>query len=363
MWPSCVASDQTYCVESVSLADPSGNSVVSAAIPYAYCHNNEMKSTEKCSLDGSDWVDLGVGITADTNSSRLASADISKYTYTWKIRTGLIEPSILMMGDTQRVKTSGSNLEGWTIEISAKPASRAYASPPCFKQADCATQVAQSVSIGLSGYLRMLAVGQGSEVPSVETAKLRDALRGTFISTNGMSQAWNFSQDTFMVQARSPHFLPPDSSGKSEVTGGFVRVFLPAAYITLDRGYSSLSMVTADRVQVTVSGANATAKVSHMSDGILVDTGVEHFSAPDPTVKILKKSEFASIKRGVPVPLSKFSKPKASLKPKWSAKGACKIVGKTVVATASRGSCALTLQTLNSKKNYMTTLRKTLKVG
>ena len=393
-WPRCTGTDQVYCTEPASLRDPSGNEVVTSASPYANCHNNDMTSTEKCSIDGSDWMEMGASIEGDTGSPRFSGVDITKYTYTWKVRTGKLEPSILMMGDTQKVVVGGNATDGWTIEISAKPSMRAYASPPCFTKETCATQVAQSVSTGLSGYLRMLGLNLNS-APSVDSEQTRAALRGTFISTNGMSQSWSFSKDTFMVQARSPHFLPPDSSGKSEVTPGFVRVFLPSSYITLDRGYSSVSMVTADRVQLTVSGANATAKVTPSSDGILVDTGVEHFSAPDPTIKILANNEKlgssspmtttsttnvnstapassrsvasnvapSTIKRGVPTALSRFATPQSSAKPKWSAKGSCKIVGKTVVATSSKGTCSLTLQTLNAKKKYVTTLRKTLKVS
>lgn len=362
-WSKCTATDQVYCVESVTLRDSSGNEIVTSANPYANCHNNDMSSTEKCSLDGSDWMEMGVDVNSDSNSYRFTGIDITTYTYAWKVRTGKLEPDVLMMGDTQRVVVGGNASEGWTIEITAKPSKRAYASPPCLTQSTCATQVADHVTVGLSGYLRMLGVGREIPGMSVETESLRDALRGTFISTNGMSQSWSFSQDTFSVLARSPHFLPADSTGKSEVAPGFVRVFLPAKYIMFDRGYSSLSLVTADRVQLTVSGENATAKVTPTSEGILVDTGVEHFSAPDPTLRILKMNEISRIRRGVPVALSKFATPKATAKPKWSVKGSCKIVGKTIVATASKGTCSLTLQTLNAKKIYVTSLKKTLKVS
>ncbi|MSY42170.1 MAG: hypothetical protein F2645_00060 [Actinobacteria bacterium] len=168
----------------------------------------------------------------------------------------------------------------------------------------------------------------------------------------------------------SPHFLPPDSSGKSEITPGFVRVFLPKAYIILDRGYKSLSLVTPERVKLTVSGENATAKVTPTDHGILVDTGVTHFSAPNPEMMVLKaddsltavppasvvpsaKPTLATLKKGKSKTLSSIAKPKASQRPKWTASGACRISGTRVVASKKSGTCKVTVRVLNTKKKYV----------
>ena len=190
-----------------------------------------------------------------------------------------------------------------------------------------------------------------------------------------MTSTWDFSSDTFFVTAMGPHFLPQDSTGKSEVTPGFVRVFLPESYITLDRGYENLSLITPERIKLTVSGQNATAKVTKVEGGILVDTGVEHFSAPNPQVKVLKASEVAipvvtyptvlasTLNKGASKTLSSIAKTKASQKPKWIASGKCKIVGSKVVALKVAGTCKVTLRVLNSKKKYVVQTTKTFKVS
>jgi hypothetical protein len=277
------------------------------------------------------------------------------------------------LGDTQKTVIGGNATDGWTIEIWARPALKAYLSG-CYSASTCPdTSVASSVSYSLSGYARML--GINASWPSVGSESLRNALRGTYISTNGMSQSWTFAADTFTAFAVSPHLLPQDSTGKSEVTPGFVRVFLPESYITLDRGYENLSLITPERIKLTVSGQNATAKVTKVEGGILVDTGVEHFSAPNPQVKVLKASEVAipvvtystvlasTLKKGASKTLSSIAKTKASQKPKWTASGKCKIVKSKLVALKVAGTCKVTLRVLNSKRKYVIKTTKTFKVS
>jgi hypothetical protein len=146
-------------------------------------------------------------------------------------------------------------------------------------------------------------------------------------------------------------------------------------------------------VKLTVSGQNATAKVTKLTGGIMVDTGVEHFSAPNPEMSVLKANDaavsavtettttsvaptsnsvavvnystpaVAKLKKGASKTLSSLAKTKASQKPKWSASGKCKIVGAKVVALKVAGTCKVTLRVLNSKKKYVVQTTKTFKVA
>jgi hypothetical protein len=283
----------------------------------------------------------------------------------------------MMLGDTQKTVIGGNATDGWTIEIWAKPALKAYLNG-CFSASACPdTSVASSVSYSLAGYIRTLGIEAERRWPSVGTEALRSALRGTFISTNGMSQSWTFSNDTFSAIAVSPHFLPPDATGKSAVTPGYVKIFLPETYLTLDRGYKDLSFVTSDRIKLTVSGQNATAKVTKVDGGILVDTGVEHFSAPNPEMSVLKANDatasvvtettstsfLAELKKGSSKTLSSIAKTKASQKPKWTASGKCKILESKLIALKFDGTCKVTLRVLNSKKKYVVQTTKTFKVS
>lgn len=371
-WPVCQYESQTYCYEPLRVIDPNGSEqpVQGVLTPNTNCHGNASPSSygpevinPPCDLTGSHWMEVGV-------RGGFTKSDLVN-TYRWKLRTGKIEPSVLMLGDTQKTVVGGDAIAGWTIEIWAKPTVKAYLDG-CFSASTCSnTSVASHSEIAIAGYCRMLSVDPSFQSGiSVASVELRDALRGVFFSTNGMSQSWKFSKDTFFVTAVSPHLLPPDSSGKSEVTPGFVRVFLPKAYITFDRGYKNLSLVTPERVKLTVSGENATAKVTPMENGILVDTGVTHFSAPNPEMMILKAGEapvvdpiavpapilaaikMATFKKGASKSLSSIAKTKVSQKPKWSASGACKISGTKLVALKKLGTCKVTVKVLNSKKKY-----------
>ena len=388
-WPSCLYDQQTYCHEAISITDGSGverawKSVMGAPQPYSNCHGNggnnsydSQANNPPCDLLGVDWMEIQL-------TGNLTKNDLVN-TYHWKVRTGKIEPDVLMLGDTQKTIVGGNANVGWTLEIWAKPAIKAYLDG-CFSASVCPdTSVATSAPVSLAGYAKMLVVNQsGPTMSSVSSESLRTALRGAFISTNGMSQSWKFSADTFFVTAVSPHFLPPDTTGKSEVTPGYVKVFLPESYITLDRGYKDLSMVTPERVKLSVSGANATAKVTKVDGGILVDTGVEHFSAPNPEMMVLKATEaavttpavstpatvaptasvvVAQLKKGASKALSAIAKTKAAQKPKWSASGACRIVGTKVVAAKKAGTCKVTLRVLNAKKKYVVQTTKTFRVS
>ena len=372
VWTACTFAEQEYCYESLTVINSEGlivGSPTSLIRPYANCHGSGNGGSldpavlnPPCSLSGEDWMAMQLWGTLSKN-------DLSN-TYRWKVRTGKISPDILMMGEVQKTKVEGNDNDGWSIEIWAKPA--LWAQLNGFTP-NMVNAVAERAEIKIQGYARELRIGEGPQ--SVVSEDLRKALRGTFISSNGMTSTWDFSSDTFFVTAMGPHFLPQDSTGKSEVTPGFVRVFLPESYITLDRGYENLSLITPERIKLTVSGQNATAKVTKVEGGILVDTGVEHFSAPNPQVKVLKASEVAipvvtyptvlasTLNKGASKTLSSIAKTKASQKPKWIASGKCKIVGSKVVALKVAGTCKVTLRVLNSKKKYVVQTTKTFKVS
>lgn len=278
-WPRCTSDSQVYCLEQLWAITPEGTETVSQfGGPYANCHDSDQVA-EPCALDGSYWMEMGVsGFDAPSPAAL-------KNTYRWKVRLGRFSPDILMLGDTQKTVIGGNETSGWTIEIWAKPALKAFKTG-CWTPSMCGDDsVAEQVSYSIAGYLRTL--GIGNSWPSVATTDLRDSLRGTFISTNGMSQSWSFSADTFRVNAISPHFLP----GGTEKTPGFVRVWLPASYLLRDRGYTDLSEVTADRIALTRYKQDAIPTVSVVNGGLLVDTGVTHFSDPEPTVRVLKAAE------------------------------------------------------------------------
>ncbi|MEY3691496.1 MAG: hypothetical protein RJB57_1152 [Actinomycetota bacterium] len=356
-WPRCEYAAQVYCVEPVTEISPTGVETVLMKTPFSNCHNNDYSSRDFCSLDGSDWMEMQLG--------QFTEAEMNN-TYRWKVRSGRLEPNILMLGDTQKTKVTGDATVGWTIEITAKPAVKAY-KQGCNTAAMCGNDaVAENVTYSIAGYMRMLGVSQSW--PSVASTALRANLRGTFISTNGMAQSWEFGQDTFKVSAVSPHFLP---DGKT-MTPGFVKVFLPEAYVLGDRGYKNITEVTPDRFALTLYGAEKSPTVTVVEGGLLVDTGVTHYSDPSPTLKLLRAGEGATGSNSgslqQPSPSASSSTSAASNFVRTAASGAKATL--TINLTSAQkvriyrkvGSKLTLLKTLAAKKGtnkYVTVYRKT----
>ena len=380
-WPSCSSNSVTYCVETATKVNADGSEAPAGGpSPYMNCHSNG-QSGDPCLTDGSFWMEVGL-------SGNFTAQDLDT-TYHWRVRMGKFSPDVMMLGNTQRTKVSGSAADGWRLEIWARPALKAYKNG-CISAANCGdSAVAESATYQVSGYVRSLGIGSSFTMPSVPTATLRDSLRGTFITTNGMSQSWDFKEDTFRVTAVSPHFLTDGTT----VTPGYVKVFLPSAYALGMQGYTSLSEITADDIALTVSSKEAKAAVTVMEGGILVDTGVTHFSAPDPTIRLKKKSETSTgvstttttglagaattttavpvattvaaravLKRGASKALTAIYRAKAAQKARWAASGACSIKGAKLVAKTKTGTCSVTVRVLNAKKKYVVAARKTYSV-
>ena len=293
LWPKCSTDAQEYCWEVPSVITPDGVETVIAAAgtlqnpgdpnsmftgtPYTYCHDNDITSRAACKMDGSDWLE--VQLTGNYTETE------SKNTYRWKLRLGTFAPDMLSLGDTQKSVVGGSAADGWTIEMWVKPALFAYrdnCQPPTCGQNDKADRVWYTVQ----GHLHQMPVGATNGMGSSSQAQ-RDALRGVYISTNASTQSWMFGQDTFKVTASSPHFLPDGVTP----TPGFVKVWLPPAYVLKDRGYTDINQVKPEFFDLKVSDMAATAKVSIYNGGLLVDTGVEHYSSPNPTVKLKSATE------------------------------------------------------------------------
>jgi hypothetical protein len=118
-------------------------------------------------------------------------------------------------------------------------------------------------------------------------------------------------------------------------------------------------------MNLATSGQAKTAKLTKANGGILVDTGVEHFSSVDVTLRVLTKGasgNISNLKRGASKALSSIAKTKTIQKPKWSASGKCKIVGSKLVALKVVGNCNVTLRVLNSKNQYVIQTTKNFKV-
>ena len=115
----------------------------------------------------------------------------------------------------------------------------------------------------------------------------------------------------------------------------------------------------------------------------MIDTGVTHFSAPNPEFSVLKAGEQLvaqapvtaapntvaaapttrpTFKKGSTKALSSIARTTSKQKPQWTTKGQCKISGTRVIALKKTGTCTVTLRVLNSKKKYVVKTTKTFVV-
>lgn len=117
----------------------------------------------------------------------------------------------------------------------------------------------------------------------------------------GMS--WNqidgLTNVKFNFEARGPHYQVGTSPAEERLVPARIRMFLPGRYLnwlghtvdTLD--INALKVSTSD-------GQAATPSVEALGDGVVVDFGIKHYSAPDPTLEIFKRG-WAGLKIGTSV--------------------------------------------------------------
>jgi hypothetical protein len=146
------------------------------------------------------------------------------------------------------------------------------------------------------------------------------------------------------------------------------------------RGYQNLAEVTPSNLEVTVSGEPDTPTLTIQEGGILVDTGVRHFSAPNPTVKLLPRgSEKASpipdspspiapkdsaqveLKRGRSTSLEKIYRARPREVTKWVVSGRCFVRGARLVASARPGLCRVTASVKRGPR-HLVVARKVFRV-
>lgn len=106
----------------------------------------------------------------------------------------------------------------------------------------------------------------------------------------GMSwnQADGFTSVKFNFEARGPHFQMGTSQADGRLVPARIRMFLPGRYLA-SLGYSFETFDSSALKVTTSDGQVATPSVVARADGVVVDFGIKHYSAPDPTLEIAKR--------------------------------------------------------------------------
>jgi hypothetical protein len=166
---------------------------------------------------------------------------------------------------------------------------------------------------------------------------------------------------------------------------------MPDAYFKA-LGYASLDEFDSNSYSVTTEDGQATSpSITKQDGGLLINLGVQHYSAPEPAITFAAKGSPLSggqslsptQKISVSAPSSSASsagiltpvlsrKKSANLSSiisyrgvgikAWKISGGCTISGMYVKAPAKRGSCVLSLSVRNSKKKIVYTKKTTIQI-
>ena len=159
---------------------------------------------------------------------------------------------------------------------------------------------------------------------------------------------------------------------------------MPASYFEA-LGYASLSEFNSSSYSVTTEdGQPTTPSVAVQEDGILINLGVQHYSAPNPSITITPKFTATTSTNSLPVstvaptttsstpkllrtlarrktaPLSSFLTTTIKGTKSWRVTGGCSITQSRLRAPMKKTTCTLTLTVRNAKKKVVAT--KTAKI-
>jgi hypothetical protein len=212
---------------------------------------------------------------------------------------------------------------------------------------------------------------------------------GAWAEANAQGFSWSYNTDgatsasptappnKLYFDASAPHYLPRVGTNDLVVMPARVQVFLPAAYFTA-LGYTTLTEFDSSSYSVTTEdGQKVSPTVVEQDGGLRINLGVQHYSAPNPTI-IFKSKNVASttqatqsskittssksVRRNTQKSLaSLISLSKAGTKT-YKVTGGCKISGKNLRTPSRKTTCKLTLTVRNSKKKVLATKTVNVKV-
>jgi hypothetical protein len=211
---------------------------------------------------------------------------------------------------------------------------------------------------------------------------------GAWAEANAQGFSWSYNLDgttsttatpnKLYFDASAPHYLPRVGTNDLEVMPARVQVFLPAAYFTA-LGYASLSEFDSSSYSVTTEdGQKVSPTVTEQDGGLRINLGVQHYSAPNPTIVFKSKNVAAeaapvtqtpktttatkTIRRSTQKSLASLVSLSKTGTKTYKVTGGCSISGKNLRTPSRKTTCKLTLTVRNSKKIVLATKTVTIKV-
>ena len=241
-----------------------------------------------------------------------------------------------------------------------------------------------------------------SPVPTTPKGCQYHPFDGAFAEANASSFTWSYSSgslsptvpNVLKFLAQAPHYLPRRGGEPLQVMPARVQVFMPTAYFSA-LGYASLSEFNASSYSVTTEdGQTTTPTISVRDNGILINLGLQHYSAPNPSVIFVPKgaaigvtdtlsstaplpspssvtnttvvpkafSALKTLRKKKSAPLSSFISYSSPGTKAWKVSGGCRIVKSKLQAPSRAATCKLTLTVKNSKKKIIATRSHTIRV-
>ena len=221
-------------------------------------------------------------------------------------------------------------------------------------------------------------------------------LNGMWATTNGTGVEFGLRERTattgasdyeFAFKVSAPHIIRRDMleieasrsgspyttsfTGEKIVNPADIRMYLPKQYGE-SLGYADIGSIPKSSLHVvTEDGQAADPFITPSPDGSgVLDFGIAHFSAPNPSVSISPRATLTtsatktvtSLARREAIGLTKVITTTKKGTRQWRATGQCRVSKAKLVATSRRGTCKVTLTVRNASKKVVFKKTVTLKV-
>lgn len=413
-WTWCTDSVRNGCLEAVTTVSPEGVSTTysdPAAMP------SGLSVSATCSLNG------GTGNLCDGNKFQTTAANTCAQRADWnggtvvpsvemdvvwpgrngwstvaRFSTGDYRPAFLIGHGTTATRTTDDGDGTYTFELTSTietTYSGSFGMPGQSVPDDqsIATSVNESVHVQLWPRDHLI-MNNG---PSAGTSGCSHyPFTGAWAEANAQGFSWSYSSgagvsstapNMLKFTAYAPHYKPRVGSNPLELNPARVQVFLPTSYFNA-LGYASLDEFDASSYSVTTEdGQVTTPSFTKRPDGLLINLGISHYSAPNPSVTFKVKGSAVAgtgglsstaplsvpsssgstavvkMRKSAGKSLSAIIRHTGSGRKSWRATGGCAIKGARLVAPARKTTCTVFLTVRNTKGRTIATKKATIKVA
>lgn len=343
-WSWCTETVVNGCIEAVTTLSPEKmtNTYFSAADlpagltvgarcsgngPATSCDGNKYQNnSDGVCTQRSSWVGGGTTPSIEMDVDWAAH---SGWEITMRLSTGNFRPAFLIGHGTRSTQITSDGDGTYTFSFTSMM-EFAYSAPLSISRipADIATYGKENVHVQLwpqdhllSSYMTQ---PMGSSTSIGRGPCVYYPFSGAWAEANAQGFSWSYAPQYPIIgppstdspvankltfQAAAPHYKPQVGSQPLEVIAARVQVFLPTAYFR-SLGYETVESFDSSSYSVVTADGQTTAPiVTSREDGLIINLGISHYSAPNPEVTF--------VVRGAPLASSDVLKPTPALnKPK-----------------------------------------------